>query len=247
MCGSQRDAATARLLDGIGGTVFTTGDNAYPDGTPQQFSRCYDPTWGRHRQRTRPSPGNHDYHTPEAAGYFGYFGSRAGPDDRGYYAYDRGAWRIYSLNSEVLSDAQLSWLRADLEAHPRRCSLAYWHRPLFSSGFHGNAPSMRALWRPLYAAGMELVVNGHDHDYERFAPMRPSGVRSSRGIREYVVGTGGAHLRPFERIKDHSVVRKARVHGVLRLRLRDGAYAWQFVSVDGSFTDTGAADCHGRP
>ena len=246
-CESRRDEATARLLDAIGGTVFTTGDNAYPDGSASHFASCYGPSWGRHRDRTRPSPGNHDYHTAEAAGYFGYFGTRAGPNDRGWYAYRRGTWRIYSLNSEVLSDAQLAWLRADLAAHTPHCSLAYWHRPLFSSGRHGGFGDARRLWRPLYRAGVELVINGHDHDYERFAGMRPDGSRSWRGIREFVVGTGGAKLRSFGAIEPHSVERNATSHGVLKLRLKDGAYAWRFVSVGGRYSDTGSARCHGRP
>ncbi len=246
-CAWHADEATADLLDTIGGTVFTTGDNAYPSGTAAEFADCYRPTWGRHRDRTKPSPGNHDYRTEDAAGYFGYFRKRAGPEDRGYYAYTRGAWRIYSLNSEVLSDAQLAWLKADLEAHRTRCSLAYWHRPLFSSGEHGNSGEVKQLWRRLYRAGVEAVLNGHDHDYERFAPMRPDGTRTWRGIRQFVVGTGGAGLRGFDEIQPHSVERNATAHGVLKLRLKDGAYAWRFISVDGSYSDTGSARCHGRP
>jgi hypothetical protein len=246
-CGSAADGATAELLDGIGGTIFTTGDNVYPSGTRADFRDCYHPSWGRHRDRTRPSPGNHDYLTPGARGYFRYFDRRAGPNERGYYAYRRGPWRIYSLNSEVLSNAQLAWLRADLSKHRPRCSLAYWHRPLFSSGTHGNAPEMRELWRLLYRGGVEFVVNGHDHDYERFAPMRPSGTRFSRGIRQFVVGTGGASLRPFDTIRPNSVVRHARSHGVLKLRLQDGAYDWRFIAVSGRFDDSGSATCHRRP
>lgn len=245
-CGED-DLATAALLDSIAGTVFTTGDNAYRDGTAAQFRDCYGPGWGRHRGRTRPSPGNHDYHVTDAAGYFGYFGSRAGPAGRGYYAYDRGAWRVYSLNSEVLSAAQLAWLKADLAAHPSRCSLAYWHHPRFSSGRHGNRPEIGSLWRPLYLAGVELVVNGHDHDYERFAPQRPSGLRTWKGIRQFVVGTGGAGLRDFESVQPNSLARQASAHGVLKLVLRDGSYSWRFVSVDGTYTDSGSARCHGRP
>jgi hypothetical protein len=246
-CDSTRDQATARLIEGMVGTVFTTGDNAYPSGSAQQFVDCYDPSWGRFLGRTRPSPGNHDYATAGASGYFGYFGSRAGPDGRGYYAYDLGSWRVYSLNSEQLTDAQLAWLNTDLEANPSRCSLAYWHRPRFSSGYHGNDPSVRLFWRALYAAGAEVIVNGHDHDYERFAPQRPNGERDWMGTRQFVVGTGGAGLRRFSEIKPHSLARQASAHGVLKLRLRDGAYSWRFVSVDGSWTDTGSASCHGRP
>lgn len=243
-CDSTRDQATARLIDGMVGTVFTTGDNAYPSGTAQQFADCYDPAWGGFRGRTRPSPGNHDYATAGASGYFGYFGPRAGPDARGYYAYDLGSWRVYSLNSEQISDAQLAWLEADLADNPSRCSLAYWHRPRFSSGYHGNDPDVQPFWKALYAAGVEVILNGHDHDYERFAPQRPNGERHWLGIREFVVGTGGTGLRAFSEIKPHSLARQTSVHGVLKLRLGDGEYRWRFVSVDGSWTDTGSARCH---
>jgi acid phosphatase type 7 len=248
VCGSNADTATARLLDAIRGTVFTAGDNVYPDGTLRQFRKCYRPTWGRHRDRTRPSPGNHDYHTPGALGYFDYFGRRAGPRGRGYYAYDKGRWRVYSLNSERITRAQLDWLQANLAAHPRFCSLAYWHHPRFSSGAHGNDPRVAAFWRRLYRAGVEVVVNGHDHDYERFRPMTPGGRSASRGIREFVVGTGGAHLRAFETTQPNSVVRYARGHGVLKLTLRAGEYSWRFVGVAGTeFTDAGTRSCHARP
>jgi hypothetical protein len=246
-CGSSTPEATAKLLDGIRGTVFTTGDNAYPAGTAEQFADCYDPSWGRHLSRTRPSPGNHDYGTADAAGYFAYFTSRAGPADRGYYAYNRGSWRIYSLNSELITAEQIAWLKADLAAKPSRCSLAYWHRPRFSSGKHGNYGPARAFWWPLYNAGVELVINGHDHDYERFAPQRPNGTRYWKGVREFVVGTGGTDLRAFATVRPNSVVRQASAHGVLELRLKDGEYVWRFVSVDGTFTDTGTARCHGKP
>ncbi len=246
-CRSQGDERTGQLLGSIGGTVFTTGDNAYTSGTPTEFAECYDPTWGPYRWRTRPSPGNHEYETADAAGYFGYFGAEAGPDGRGYYAYTRGSWRIYSLNSERLGEAQLEWLRADLAAHPSHCSLAYWHRPLRSSGPHGDYLPAKRLWRPLYAAGVELVVNGHDHSYERFAPMRPGGINDANGVREFVVGTGGTALRPFKAIKPNSQARQSSVHGVLKLFLADGSYSWRFISVNGSYTDRGSTPCHGRP
>jgi hypothetical protein len=246
-CSSDRDEATAALVRDIRGTVFTTGDNAYPDGSARQFRRCYDPSWGSFLRRTRPSPGNHDYHTPGASGYFGYFGDRAGPGTRGFYVYARGSWRIYSLNSERITRRQLEWLEADLAAHPSRCSMAYFHHPRFSSGYHGNDRRVRGFWARLYDAGVELVVNGHDHDYERFAPMRPNGTRHWKGIREFVVGTGGTALRPFAEVQPHSVARQADVHGVLKLRLGDNGYRWRFLSVDGSWTDAGSARCHGRP
>jgi hypothetical protein len=246
-CGSSADNRTADMLGEIGGTVFTTGDNAYPRGAPEDFTDCYAPGWGRHLSRTRPSPGNHDYGTPEAAGYHDYFRWRAGPGDRGYYVYTRGDWRIYSLDSERITDAQLDWLEADLAANPTHCVVAYWHRPLFSSGEHGNDPTVKPFWRLLHAAGAEIVVNGHDHDYERFAMLRPGGSRSSTGIRQFVVGTGGAPLRPFDDVQPHSLARDDSHHGVLRLVLRAQTYAWQFITVNGTVRDSGSGTCHGRP
>jgi hypothetical protein len=243
-CDLRTDESTAAILGRIEGTVFTTGDNVYPNGTASQFANCYGPSWGKHLSRTRPSPGNHDYHTAGASGYFDYFGARAGPPGRGYYAYNRGSWRIYSLNSEMLTDRQLDWLRADLAANPRRCSMAYWHRPLYSSGPHGNYAPVRAFWRALQAAGAELIVNGHEHTYERFAIQLPGGTRSLKGIRQFVVGTAGAPLRPFETPKRNSVVRNSTDHGVLRLILRDGTYSWDFVTVRRSIRDSGSARCH---
>ncbi len=246
-CSSPGDEATARMLAKRRGTIFTTGDNAYPDGRISEFRECYAPSWGEHRKRTRPSPGNHDYHVPDARGYFAYFGWRAGPADRGYYVYTRGKWRIYSLNSEVLSRQQLRWLRADLQRHTPACSLAYWHSPLFSSGQHGNDTDMRDLWDPLYGAGVDIVINGHDHHYERFAPLRPNGSRSRHGIRQFIVGTGGAALRPAMDVKRHSRMRYWSSHGLLRLRLEPGGYSWRFISVRDGVVDSGRGDCHGRP
>jgi hypothetical protein len=246
-CSSGGDEATARMLAKRRGTIFTTGDNAYPDGRISEFHDCYHPSWGQHRKRTRPSPGNHDYHVPDARGYFAYFDWRAGPEDRGYYVYRRGMWRIYSLNSEVLSGQQLQWLRGDLRRHTPACSLAYWHAPLFSSGQHGNNSDIRKLWDPLYRAGVDVVINGHDHHYERFAPMRPDGTRSPRGIRQFIVGTGGAALRAAHDVKRHSRMRYWDSHGLLRLRLAPGGYSWRFITVREGVVDSGRGSCHGRP
>ena len=243
-CSARGDEATARLLGQIGGTIFTTGDNAYPSGSAQNYAECYEPSWGQYLTRTRPSPGNHDYVTPGATGYFDYFRWRAGPDDRGYYVYERGDWRIYSLNSEVMSGTQLDWLGADLAANPTECILAYWHRPLFSSGQHSNHPDVKPFWSLLHAAGAEVVVNGHDHDYERFAMLRPGGTRSSTGIRQFVVGTGGGSLRPFAEIQPNSIVRIRSTYGVIRLVLRSDGYSWEFISVDGTIKDSGSDSCH---
>ncbi len=249
-CARHRGEATARLLDTIPGTVFTAGDNAYPWGTFDQYLRCYHVTWGRHKARTRPTPGNHDYATPGAAGYFRYFGALAGDSGAGYYSYELGAWHIIALNSNITmrrDSAQERWLRADLAAHPRRCTLAYWHHPRFSSGStHGSDVRSRVVWRDLYAAGADVVVNGHEHNYERFAPMTPAGVvDTARGIREFVVGTGGESHYPLGPPLASSEARNDATFGVLRLTLYPGSYAWRFIPVAGAtFSDSGRGDCH---
>ena len=249
-CSHNNDEATAKLLDNITGTVFTLGDNAYPDGTLAQFNDCYGPTWGRHKSRTKPVPGNHDYHTAGAAGYFDYFGAAAGGRSKGYYSYNLGAWHIIALNSEITQSAgsaQEQWLRADLAANPKTCTLAYWHKPRFSSGKHGNIPASQPLWQALYDYGADVVLNGHDHLYERFAPQNPSGqADATRGIREFVVGTGGAGLYTFPTIQPNSQVRNNTTHGVLKLTLHSTSYDWQFIPIAGkNFTDSGSANCVG--
>jgi hypothetical protein len=247
-CGDDGDEATARLLDSISGTVFTAGDNAYSNGSAGEFADCYDPSWGRHKSRTRPSPGNHDYRTPGAAGYFAYFGANAGDPNRGYYSYELGVWHVLALNSNIdmsPHSPQLEWLTADLSASSMLCTVAYWHHPRFSSGTHGNDPSVADLWEVLYAAGVDVIINGHDHDYERFAPQTPAGdLDRSRGIRQFVVGTGGASLRDFDAIASHSEVRISRAFGVLKLTLRATAYEWEFVTDDGQVGDMGGSLCH---
>lgn len=252
-CWSEGDEATAALLDAIPGTVFTTGDNAYERGTRREFIRCYDPGWGRHRDRTRPVPGNHEYLTKGAAGYFRYFGPAAGGRDTGWYAYDLGAWRVYALNSNCpevggcgAGSPQLAWLEADLATHPRACVLAYWHHPLFSSGRHGGLGDVRPLYQALYDAGAEIVLGGHEHSYERFAPQAPDGVLDeARGIVQIVVGTGGRSLFEFRGQEPNSIVRDARTFGVLRLTLEAGRYAFEFVPVPGgTFSDSGSRACH---
>jgi acid phosphatase type 7 len=247
-CGTTRDSATAQLVGGIRGTVFTIGDNAYPNGTLSDFARCYGPTWGRFKNRTRPSPGNHDYHVAGAGGYFAYFGSRAGPAGRGYYAYNLGAWRIYSLNSNVIGSAQVSWLKADLAANPTTCVAAYWHHARFSSGFHGNDSRVKPFWDALYAAGAELILNAHDHDYERFGPQTPGGrLAPAFGMREVVVGTGGAGQRPFFHVQPYSRVRMTNRFGAIVLRLNVNGYTAQFRTVGGTVRDSFGGTCHGRP
>jgi hypothetical protein len=246
-CSSSADTATARLVASIAGTVFTAGDNAYDLGSLADYQSCYGPTWGAFRSRTRPTAGNHDYLTAAASGYFGYFGSAAGTPGKGYYAYNLGAWRIYVLNSNCAAvggcgttSAQTRWLKADLARYPRRCVLAYWHHPLYSSGYHGNQTSVRAFWDALYIAHADVVINGHDHDYERFARQKPDGTTSTNGIREFVVGTGGRGLRGFARVKHNSLVRNASTFGVLKLTLHATSYDWKFVPQAGkTFTDSG--------
>ena len=248
-CNVDTDEATAKLLDRIQGTIFTVGDNAYPAGTARDFQRCFEPTWGRHKDRIRPTPGNHDYRTEGARAYFDYFGRNAGPPGRGYYSYNLGAWHIVALNSNISvgpDSPQLSWLRQDLADHPAKCTLAYWHHARFSSGEHGNDAKTRALWEALYQAGADVILVGHDHNYERFAPQRPDGaVDHRRGIRQFVVGTGGTSLRGIERRAANSEVRSSGAHGVLKLVLQPDGYQWEFVPVAGkSFTDQGSGSCH---
>ena len=246
MCGSTGPEATARLLDDIEGTVFTAGDNAYFQGTAQQFRDCYDPSWGRHAFRTRPAPGNHEYESAGAAPYFAYFGANAGPPGLGYYSFSVGEWHIVSLNSNVSmapGSAQQAWLRDDLASHRASCVAAIWHHPLFSVGPNGPMPETRELWRTLSDAGADVIINGHDHFYARFAPQTPNGVAdSSRGIRQFVVGTGGAEPATFTRSEPNVQVRVA-TFGVLKLTLRPGAYDWEFIAANGSLPDSGSDVC----
>jgi acid phosphatase type 7 len=251
-CDTREDSMTAALLDDIDGTVFTAGDNAYENGTAKEYSTCYDDTWGRHKERTRPAAGNHDWHTADLAGYFGYFGDAArGPDGDPWYSFDLGTWHVIVLDSECnknggceADSAQGRWLASDLAASDARCSVAIWHKPRFSSGEHGNDRSVGPFWTALHDAGVDVVVNGHDHDYERFAPQDPDGAEDrDRGMREFVVGTGGTPLRPFNDPVANSELR-AITHGVFKLTLRDGSYDWAFIPVSGAFRDGGTAFCH---
>jgi hypothetical protein len=250
-CGNDNDEATAKLLDVIPGTVFTLGDNVYSSGTATQFTQCYDPTWGRHKARTKPAPGNHDYNTSGATGYYGYFGDLAGPSGRGYYSFDLGDWHIISLNSEVsmsAGGAEETWLRADLAASTKQCTLAYWHKPRFSSGTnHGSLSSAQPLWQALYDFHAELILNGHEHNYERFAPQTPTGAADpTNGIREIVSGTGGeSHYNDEGTPLANSEVFNGTTFGVLKLTLGSGTYTWQFIPVAGqTFTDSGSGTCH---
>jgi hypothetical protein len=251
-CSLDKGAATATLLDGIAGTVFTAGDNAYPDGTAQQFTDCYDPTWGRQKTRTRPAAGNHDWGTKDLAGYLGYFGAAAAPEGKSWYSYDLGAWHVIVLDSDcdqvkgcAPGSAQGKWLAADLAATKAKCTIAIWHHPRFSSGEHGDDTDVGPFWKALYDAGADVVVNGHDHDYERFAPQDAAGrADDARGIREFVAGTGGAELRTFPTIRPNSIVRASVAHGVIRFTLHKSSYDWRFISTTGEFSDSGSGACH---
>ncbi|CAA9210973.1 MAG: hypothetical protein AVDCRST_MAG77-264 [uncultured Chloroflexi bacterium] len=245
--------ATARLLDTHPGAVLVLGDAAYDSGTADEFQRCYAPTWGRHVERTYPAPGNHEYLTPGAAGYFAYFGAAAGEAGRGYYSYRLGDWLVVSLNSNCAAvggcgagSTQDRWLRATLAANPVRCTLAYMHHPRFSSGEHGGDVTLEPLWRALYDGGADLVLAGHDHNYERFAPQTPSGQADpQRGLRSFVVGTGGVGTRAIPRQVPNSEVRRTGTLGVLKLTLAAAGYDWDFIPVAGqTFRDTGSASCH---
>ncbi len=252
-CAQSGDETTAALLDAHPqANVLTLGDNAYPSGTAAQFTNCYEPSWGRAKARTRPSPGNHDYETSGAAGYFGYFGTAAGDPSKGYYSFDLGRWHIVSLNSNCVAiggcgagSPQEQWLRSDLAANNADCTLAYWHHPRFSSGFHGNDPTTAAFWEALYADGADLILAGHEHSYERFAPQSPSAEHDPTfGIRQFVVGTGGVPLRGFGSALDTSQVRDSSALGVLKLVLHSSGYDWEFLAEAGkTFQDTGSENC----
>jgi hypothetical protein len=249
-CNNNNDEATAKLLDVTPGTVVLMGDNAYENGTTTEYNNCYDPTWGRHKSRTKPSAGNHEYNTAGAAGYYGYFGSAAGDPTQGYYSYDLGDWHVVVLNSNIARDAtsaQITWLRADLTANTKSCTLAYWHHPRYSSGSgHGNDTSVQPFWDVLYEFNADVILNGHDHDYERFAPQNAAGALDNvRGIREFVVGTGGRALYALGTRKANSEVFNATTYGVIKMTLSAGSYSWQFMPIAGqTFTDSGTSSCH---
>ena len=256
-CGSDGDTTTADLIDDVvaqdpSAIVFTTGDNVYSDGSAEEFSRCYDPTWGRHKDRTRPAPGNHDYNTSDATGYFGYFGEAAGQPGEGYYSYQAGDWQVLVLNSNCgdipcyAGSPQEQWLRQELEASDAACTLAYWHHPLFSSGDHGGVAEVSALFAALHEGDAELVVNGHDHNYERFAPQDPDGTHDPvEGIRQFVAGTGGTGNRSFDQVAPNSETRYTDSFGILKLALYADGYEWEFIPEAGStFVDVGIGACH---
>ena len=257
-CRARGDSETAALIRQLPGTIATLGDHAYKNGSKQEFADCYDPTWGAAQQRTRPAPGNHEYETRGADGYFSYFGSAAGERGKGYYSYDLGTWHIIVLNSNCeavggcnAGDRQIRWLRKDLAANPAKCTLAYWHHARFSSGkHHGSDDTMSAAWDVLYSAGADVVLSAHEHNYERFAPQNPDGKADiKRGIRQFVVGTGGAEAYGFGRSLKTSEVRQTGTQGVLVLTLGRTGYDWEFVPATSRldlrpFADSGSDQCH---
>ena len=246
-CGSPGAEMTAKLLDNIQGIVFTAGDNAYFQGSAQDYRNCYDPAWGRHKDRTRPVPGNHEYDTPGAVAYYAYYGAAAGPSGVGYYSYRAGPWHVLALNSNVSMDensAQIQWMRNELSMSGAGCTAAIFHHPPFSSGPNGDQMASRALWRELHAGGVDVAIAAHDHLYERFAPLDGGGrPDAARGVRLFVVGTGGATLYPIMRFSPNSEVRLA-TFGVLKLTLSQAGYQWEFLPGEGGARDAGSGVCH---
>jgi hypothetical protein len=245
------DLSTQGNLQG----VLTLGDNQYEDNAYTKYLQSFDPSWGRVKNMIRPGIGNHEYLTPAAAGYFQYFGAPAGDPSKGYYSFDKGSWHIIALNSNCsqvggcgAGSPQEVWLRSDLAANAAPCTLAYWHHPRFSSGNQGNNTSLQAFWQALYNAHADVVLNGHDHDYERFALQSPTGAADPAGLREFVVGTGGKSHYGFVSIQPNSQVRNADTFGVLKMTLHSSSYDWRFVPEAGrTFTDSGSTACHGAP
>ena len=255
-CTSDADQQTATLLDSVPGTVFTLGDNAYDNGSTTDYSDCYQPTWGRHKARTLfPVAGNHDYNTAGATGYYGYFGDAAGEPAKGWYSKDVGEWHVIVLNSNCtvvgcdLDSPQERWLRADLAASSAACTVALWHHPRASSGVYANDLSVQAFWEDLYYAGVDLVLNGHEHIYERFRPLDAAGTPDDAyGITQIIAGTGGAELRSIGTVNPASVTRDAATYGVLKLTLHQDSGDFAFLPVaGGSYTDSGSVPCHGAP
>jgi 3',5'-cyclic AMP phosphodiesterase CpdA len=257
-CDVDGDEATAKVLERLiqqapKAVVAPLGDLVYPNGTLQRYRDCYAPNWGKYLNRTRAAQGNHDFANGNADGYYAYFGQAAGPKNKGYDSFDLASWRVIVLNSNCWAvggcgpgSPQLEWLQKTLRDNPARCTLAYWHHPRYSSGLHGNFVDMDAVWDALVDAGVELVLSGHDHHFERFAPIGKQGqVDPIRGVRQFVVGTGGKSHYPALSVKPGSQVRNSTTFGVLRLSLTDGRYGWRFMPTAGQgFTDAGSGACH---
>ncbi len=252
--------ATAKLIEKIPGEVFASGDLAYEHGNAAEFTDCYGKTWGRFKDRTHPTLGNHEYGTPGARDYFRYWGDRAGPVGKGYYSFDLGVWHIIALNSNCgapglggcgAGSPEETWLKKDLGEHASSCIVAFGHHALFSSGIyrkHAVHPELKQIVQDLYAAHADLLLVGHEHSYERFAPQDPDGkIDPEHGIREIVVGTGGRSHYPLGFTMDNSEVRNMDTFGVIKVTLMPHGYTWEFIPVEGSaFTDSGSGVCHNR-
>jgi hypothetical protein len=249
-CSTDGSFFTAQLLDSIRGTVFVAGDAGYATKkNPNPLATCYAYTWGRHLARTRPTPGNHDYSNGGPDRYFDYFGDRAGPRGAGYYSYELGTWHVLALNTIAAVDSaspQLEWLRKDLDAHLGRCTVAYMHHPRFSSGPHTERAMLIPLWKTFARYGVSVVIAGHDHLYERFTPLDADGNADSvSGVRQFVVGTGGADRYAFRDLLPGSEAHSGDAYGVLKLSLDSGKYRWEFVPVErDGFRDRGESPCH---
>jgi hypothetical protein len=249
ICGQKGDDLTADLLANIPGTIYTLGDNSNENGTSYEYLNCFGPSWGRFLDRLYPTPGNHDYGTENGSAYYDYFPTIQSVRGNGYYSYDIGSWHIIALNSviDMSNDSfQVKWLREDLVSHPALCMLAYWHHPRWTSGTSGNNGHLATIWQILYDHGVEVVVNGNEHMYERFAPMDPTGALDlEHGIREFVAGTGGVSHYPLGEIQPNSQVRDNTAFGVLKFTLYSDGYDWEFIPVDAAgFTDSGSESCH---
>ena len=252
--GNHNDDDVGHMLAATVGVVATLGDTAYPTSSTQDFTQCFDPAWGPIKARIRPTLGNNEYHQPGAQGYFDYFGAAAGERGKGWYSYDVGTWHVIVLNTlcaEVggcgAASPQGQWLAADLAAHPTTCTAAMWHYPRFSSGYHGSITASQDFWQLLYDGGADIVLSGHDHSYERFAPQNPKGgADPARGIRQFVAGTGGKSAYAFKQPLPNSQVRYSGAFGSLHLTLNDGSYSWQFVQTGGvgTLNDSGTDSCH---
>jgi hypothetical protein len=247
-CGSPALAPIGRLFDRFDGDIILAGDLAYPSGTQEDFRNCFEPTFGRFKSRMRASPGNHEYMASASAEpYFTYFGDRSGPNRLGFYTFRAAEWTVLMLNSSIpigRGSPQLAFVRQVMQQAPTRCTMAVLHHPFDSSSLNGPTPSLRDLWELMYNLGGDLVVNGHDHVYERHAPVNPDQRRDdARGIRQFTVGTGGAVLYGRMRTAINSELLISS-YGILRLKLDPALYEWQFMDVDGNVVDRGLNVCH---
>ncbi|WP_172385435.1 metallophosphoesterase [Streptomyces sp. MNP-20] len=242
-CAHPKTAALVQQLNPS--FVMTMGDNQYDDARLKDFQKYYATTWGAFKNKTKPVPGNHETYDPAGAlkGYKSYFGSVAYPDGKSYYSFDQGNWHFVALDSNSFDDrAQIDWLKRDLAANGKKCVAAYFHHPLFSSGEHGNNPVSKPVWKILQGAKTELVLGGHDHHYERFAPQNADGdADASNGIVEVIAGTGGANPYKIEEVQPHSQKRITNTYGVVKIDFADDGFSWKLIGTDGSTKDTSPA------